>query len=1648
MADKKSFDPGKIQSLERASDKLLAEGLSLTKKLRAEILKLQEIMMDIPSDAKNADVTRIAEKVTLKCAWSNNLKNESQRLKKQMKRAAEDTLAFDSKAAQTAGETLRQITVLQRQIEQYNKLFSDGKINGSTKDLVIAVENIEKNLGKVEDAMKKCQRHASGLEDVASEYSPDPVNLATGNFSFCHTDIKIPGAVPLAFVRSYNAMETEQGIFGEGWRHNFEVQLRENADGQMEVILEDGHAEYFRETETDLYRSVFRSGLKMKKTSNGYWFRTAEFETYEFSKEGMLQKKSDRNGMELCFAYEEGNLKEVSSISGTLFFHYGENQELTEICDHTGRKVVFTYENGRLINASGPEEKAYTYAYHSDGMLSAVTNALGIQTVHNVYDQIGRPLKQTFADGGVMEYEYRDDAQEISMTQQNGSQVTYVHDQQYCNTKIIWEDAVEERTFDKKRRRTSVTDANGNTTEYGYDARGNVKLIHDPLGNEIEVAYDLRNQPETIKINGILKQKNEYDRKGNLLSSEDALGRRTKIGYNRFGKPEQVTLADGSQMVFSYDGRGNIQSIQNPYGAVTHYQYDALNRVTMTEDPRGNQYIYTYNQRNDLETVTDSAGNQRKYFYNANGKVVGIKDFDGAEAKISYHCTGKPEAITDAEGGVTHYHYDLMWNVKEIINPAGDSQRFGYDQRNRLISVTDANGGITSFQYDPKGNVTQITHPEGNGVSFVYDAADQRVGIIQADGSKMHCTYNESGQITEICDANQGRYRFIYDDAGELIEKIDSAGSIVQYTYTPLGQVETIRQGRFLTVYRYEPGGRLSSMIDPSGTEIFYAYDANGNVVKESNSLGEATVYEYDKLDRIVKMTNAVGGSKIYTYDPVGNVTSVTDEAGSTTSYTYSPNGNLESVTDALGNRTFYTYDKASRLTKIERMQEVDESLAKMERINEASRQIQVTEYKRDRLGNLTSFTDPLGNTETYVYDKNGNIVMKVDADGYQTDYQYDVVENLSKVNYADGKTVKFTYNPLKELIQAEDWLGCTKIDVDEVGRATKVQNYDGKEVQYQWSPEGLREQTVYPDGSKVQYQYDDRGRLQRMIHGEDETTYQYDGFGRLKEKLLPNGISSTYQYNELGRITKLIHQGVDSQEQFSYEYDLLGRKTKMIRDEGHQTAEYRYRYDELSRLIQVDKNKDILQQFQYDGFGNRIWEKNGEQEISYVYNQRNQLVKKILPDIEETFQFDRRGNLTGIMENGQKKQSFQYGSINRLTETINWKKQLTAQYIYNGLGERSGQNIYQGTNPETMDSCQKIRYTLDFTKDFNNLLETEDLLGTEQYLWDYQLVSGNRGTQSTFYTQDDLGSVIGTYDSLGSKISHYEYQAFGESMTKPDGFGFTGYQTDPVSGLYFAQARYYDPAMGRFVSDDWIKGFTFQPETLNEYVYCINDPNDYVDEDGELWHIAVGAFVGGMLEGGINAYTQYKKTGKINPRKVLAAGAKGAVVGAVSAATGGAAGELAAKGAVVINAATSGVASAAEDMVDDLIDKKKINVGKSAKNGLADALNSVCGDKLFGFLKSKAGGLELLRLLKENPVVDKMGEKLGIGQKLLNSQWREIELLAKNHGIARRELKILLLQYAAKTFGSDVADQLKDKSCSEILKILKGRAKFITCPD
>ncbi|MCU6708863.1 RHS repeat-associated core domain-containing protein [Paenibacillus sp. J5C_2022] len=121
---------------------------------------------------------------------------------------------------------------------------------------------------------------------------------------------------------------------------------------------------------------------------------------------------------------------------------------------------------------------------------------------------------------------------------------------------------------------------------------------------------------------------------------------------------------------------------------------------------------------------------------------------------------------------------------------------------------------------------------------------------------------------------------------------------------------------------------------------------------------------------------------------------------------------------------------------------------------------------------------------------------------------------------------------------------------------------------------------------------------------------------------------------------------------------------------------------------------------------------------------------------------------------------------------------------------------------------------------------------------------------KTLWYMQDALGSVIGLVEKDGRVSARYHYYEFGVMQGSkkmdlnwpgPDNpFGYTGLGYDYSSGLTYARARYYQPEIGRFISEDTYKGDMWNPQTLNLYSYVLNNPLIYVDPTGH-WNEKLG---------------------------------------------------------------------------------------------------------------------------------------------------------------------------------------------------------------
>ena len=1511
---------------------------------------------------------------------TEQMENALTKLEKCRQRACDLIPAADTDYASQTKELIRVTKSLQTLLEEMEQFLIDTPLTTDYSAFKKAFEEVQARWNKVtengEKAVEKLMANIKGAEAICHTFSKDPVNLSTGNFIYDRTDLEVGGRESFAFRRFYNAINAHRGVLGKDWNHNYEVHL-EFSDGEAVLLREDGKEERFF-WEKDRYLSLFASEGALEKEKNGYTYRTRAQKTYRFDKEGKCLETESLTGSRITFAYEEEapfRLVKVKKETGEFFaFFYDTEGMLERVEDHAGRGVAYKYQGELLKETTLPDGTAFRYGYTQQGKLEQVENPRGIVTVENFFDEENRTTLQKFPDGTQMSYTYDEEKKTVELTERNGSRVVYVHDDKYRDVKHIHSNGEERFAYNQNNQKTLYVDRLGNKTQYAYDPAGNLVRVIDALGNKTEIRYGEKNEPTGIRINGKEKLCGEYDAQGRLVKTKDALGNETGIRYNEAGRPEEIRQADGSLVRLSYDDRGNITELRDAQGNRTCYAYDDLNRMTESIDGKGNVTRYTYDIMGNVTRIENAEGNSQSYEYNASGKVTKVTDFDGESIQREYNVLNRPSKAIDKEGRETLLTYDSMWNLARVTAPDGGQTTYIYNEHNLLSRVKHADGSKVRYTYDANGNRTGEEDENGAKTRFTYDALGRVVEVNGEEGLHYAYRYDGEGNLIHAEDALGNTVSMEYDANGNLVKETSPLGESRSYTYTPLGDVESITDeaGRRIR-YSYHPGGQLKAICYPDGREEAFAYDANGNLESHTLATGFTLTYTYDSMDRIREIRGSGGEKKCYTYDALGNVTSMTDGNGNTTRYGYTLSGQLTKVTDTLGNETEYRYDVCDRLIEIRQYGEdgslkdgaditgMDGELLEAEKRNGRNRICQITRYARDIRGRVTEVTDALGQKESYTYDPKGQLLGKLDKEGYLTKYAYTKQGDVSRIQYADGREVKLSYNPLRQLMEVEDWLGLTKITNDPLGRAVKVTYPDEREVSYTYEKSGERRSITYPDGKTVHYGYDEQIRLSELKEGDRIITYGYDEQGRLKNKQFPNGTSTTWKYDEKSQLTELVHRDTEGiLDRYTYTYDLVGNKTGITKERRgliEESGTYTYGYDPLDRLESIRKDNVLETQYRYDAFGNRTGKESRERQTSYQYNALNQLINLTDQSQEgtsrETYLYDRRGNLSKVIRDGTVKNRYVYGALNRLEEAVNVAGE-TAKYQYHGLGHRVGKEISLDPTKQLSGQSQKpdsrIDYLIDLTKEYHNLLEkTEDGI-SQTYFWDGNVAAFEESGKRSYYLQDELGSPLRIEDESGFTRETYGYGAFGEDLYGNQGdlqvFGYTGYQRDNVAGTYYAQAREYQAEVGRFAGRDIVKGYFIVPMSLNEYSYCINNSLLCQDNNGMWITIAVGAAIGCI--GGIvsQVVTDIVTGEKPSLKKYVTSAVSGAIGGAV----GGATGNMAAAGAA--SAASSTLIEGIWDIADGTTEFTADNVTKLA----LDTVGSAVFGAGIGYVTGKMG--------------------------------------------------------------------------------------------
>lgn len=883
--------------------------------------------------------------------------------------------------------------------------------------------------------------------------------------------------------------------------------------------------------------------------------------------------------------------------------------------------------------------------------------------------------------------------------------------------------------------------------------------------------------------------------------------------------------------------------------------------------------------------------------YNGNllSKTVSGPDAEDITTQYSYKNRGEwvwrmtKETVTGEESGQvrqTTFVYELgtgnleseeYW-LQNRINPI---VTFGYDEYGNRTTVTDANGNpptVTVYDEETHTYPWKVTNAKGHTVEYRYD---QGLGVIDwekdVNGNIVDYTYDSFGRLIQVDLPNGGQTTTEYIDAvlfpndeinipSHVITKVkeNESGSTIDANeyFDGLGRtVQTVKRGEtgnmivtrayhdefgrnYLNVGPFFAPSKLGLVV-PSFQDPFQQtrYDDHNRpkeiLSPEPNGEGQVTTtFDYNGLETTI--IDPDGNSKKEKKDYLGRLIEVTEDPGGLnylTTYIYNAAGDLLIVADHHGNQTTIAYDT---------------------------------------LGRKESMVDPDMGSWTYTYDANGNLKTQTDAKAQTIGYIYDELNRIEKKDYSmadpvNNPDVIYSYNDdgtcavngIGMLCEVTNGDVTTQyLEYDELGQLVEMQkSFAGHTTTYStlysYDLAGNPQTTTYPvdNYSVTNNYYPGTGLLQQVTGSDGEvfayfTGYQADGkVGQIEHG---NGTATLHTYYPTSLMLDSIvtddASGADIQLK-SYRYTNAGN-IHAINDQLRGVA-YVYSYDELHRL-RTETNTGSYDEltYNYDAIGNITSKTVGPN--SYTYSHANgagpHAVTGVTVNggIEHGFSYDDNGNMTfsrDLTDPANITRLIDYNADNMPTRVTHSTNGVT-DIVYDGDGVRAWKtngaktSYYIGEHFENIDGA------------------------TTKYIFAAGMrVAEIKNGIITYYHKDHLGSTTAMTDGSGGAVTPptemTEYTPFGvmreAPVTEVSNYNFTDQELDPETGLYNYGARFYDPMTGRFISPDSIVQDFSDPQTLNRYSYCRNNPLIYTDPTGHfiesVFAAIVGALVGGTIE-------------------------------------------------------------------------------------------------------------------------------------------------------------------------------------------------------
>ncbi len=1244
------------------------------------------------------------------------------------------------------------------------------------------------------------------MGEDGSNYSP-PIRVSVDYASLCAGTMIATGVQDLEGIRRQNEL-----YLGDAGRYAF----------SNRAVLEKRAVRQIPELNSGGIQQLTTGSIALAPTTNskGYRWIHKEGDWIDFNTQGQVVAYGDRNDNVVWLVRDQsGTLRGVVDAVGHVLytFHYS-GPLLTEVRDYP-----------MPGNDLDLPPRSVRYQYDERNLLAVVTDVRG-NTIRYGYDNLARIVSVTDQEGRIERIEYNGDTVS-KRTLADGTVTDYVFEYDDAN-----------KQFSSKIS-GAETEGGRRVEDYTHNRSG--KLVRHT-------------------VNGIVDEEVRYDTGARAESHTNARGFVKKTTRNEFELITRVDYPDGTNELRSYSPvhLGLTEEVDEA-GVKTQYQYDLKGNLTRIVEAAG------LPDQRTIDYQLNSLGQTTQITLRGRTETNGFQTAD-AVWSYEYDSNGLLIRFTDPEGNSSAYVNDRAGNLVRHTTPRGFSTRYEMNVDGTLKRVIDPLNHVTEFGYDRIGNPVSLTDPRGHTVLAAYDSMNRQTTVTSPVGGVWRVQYNGQGLPVSETDEDGRVSRTEFDPLLRLTKEIDAAGNVTEYGYT-------IPDGT--------GAGTIGALFEP--TEIRYPtftqrqrYDQRERLTNDTllnpNSLGTEGLVSgvtYDKRGLISTYTDENGKTSFYTYNAHRQLTESKDSLGNVTRALYDVRGNLIQLTDPKNNISQFRYDRDNRV------------------VREILPLGQTTSYAYDADGNLMEKTDPNGHRSTFEYDDAGRIR---EIERYRggvtlvrtTTLAWDEADNLSGWTDIDftrpaGQQVTSSIR----VLDTADRLTSETLSFPNPAGGSFSLTYG-----YEYSAAGYKTGLTWADGTQIDYAYSAHGELEGVtIPGEGTLSVNEFKWLAPAKVTLPGGSTQIRAYDGLLNLEELKVRtpGQQSVLEVANSYGKtqeLKSNSRTDTSGGISTAvNSAFSYDDELRLTQAVTSGAFgsdTETFTLDAMGNRI--AHTKVAGAWSYDANNRLLQKGTGANAVVFEYDEAGNLTRKTEPGDRVTQYTYDTQNRLIQVADGTGDLIARYGYDVFDARLWKEQYRDRQDNTLSPAKRTYYLY---SDEGLLAEAEQAIAIDaagavsavelqptivtQYgpqpdsdfstgVLFVKTRNSNGNSTVAYFHNDQIETPLSASDRSGNLVWSATYNVFGEAaITTPvatperptisSNLRLPGQYADVETGLHYNFRRYYDPQIGRYISQDpiGIDG------GVNLYKYAEGDPLNTTDPTGECPYCIAyaGCFASCMLQ-------------------------------------------------------------------------------------------------------------------------------------------------------------------------------------------------------